>query len=102
MLMRGRAPQNGKTPLWVAAEKGNVDVVQLLVKAGADKNAPNNVREGRDVGRTNDVFLCFLLGVAARLLTGSVLSRVGELCDCRWTGIALVGLRARSGARAIL
>jgi len=31
--------------------------VQILVKAGADKNAPAKVREGRvlDVGRTNGV-----------------------------------------------
>jgi hypothetical protein len=42
--------------------------------------------------------LCVLLGVAVRQLTGSVLTRVGWPCDCQWTGIALVDLRARSGA----
>ena len=45
--------------------------------------------------------LCFLLGVAAQQLTGSVLSRVGQPCDGQWTEIALVDLCARSWAGAI-
>ena len=48
------------------------------------------MREGRglDVGRTNGVCVCVLKGVAARLLAVRVLTRVGESCDVRWTGIA--------------
>ena len=41
----------------MAAEEGHQEVVQLLVKVGANKDAPNEVTEGRelDVGRTNGV-----------------------------------------------
>ena len=60
LLIRGRAPQNGRTPLYVAAEKGHLAVVEALEKAGADKDAPTEVREGRggEVGRTNGVCVC--------------------------------------------
>ena len=96
-----RAPQNGWTALWNAAYRGHQEVVQLLVQAGADKDAPGKVtREGVRYGAHKRCLL-FLLGVAARLLTVSVLMRVGEPCDCQWTGIAVVGLCARSGAGAI-
>ena len=44
MLTRGCAPQNGATPLYVAAQKGHVQVVEALVQAGADKDAPTKVR----------------------------------------------------------
>ena len=86
LLTRRCAPQDGRTPLFIAAENGHAEVVQLLVKARADKDAPEKVKEGRglDVGRTNGVCdtrcTCFLLGVAARPLTASVLSRVCEPC----------------------
>ena len=59
MLTWGRAPQDGCTPLYAAAQKGHEKVVQLLVKAGADKDAPMEVKEGTglDIGRTNGVFV---------------------------------------------
>ena len=37
-------PQNGKTPLHFAAEKGHTSVVDLLLAAGADKDATDKVR----------------------------------------------------------
>jgi len=46
-LRRGRAPQSGGTPLYVAAQNGHVAVVELLVSKGADMDAPTKVREGR-------------------------------------------------------
>ena len=59
-LTRGRAPQDGFTPLYVAAHLGHLEQVQALEKAGADKDAPANVREGRGghVERTNGVCVC--------------------------------------------
>ena len=48
MLTRGRAPQTGNTPLLAAAQLGHVEVVQLLVQAGSNKDAPNEVREGAE------------------------------------------------------
>ena len=80
-LTRRCAPQNGSTPLHIAAWKGHDKVVQLLVKAGANKDAPDQVKEGTGRGCwAHKRCVCFLLGVAAQLLTTSVLSRVGDSC----------------------
>ena len=56
-----RAPQYGSTPLYIAAFNGHLKVVQALEKAGANKDAPDEVRGGRggDVGRTNGVRVSF-------------------------------------------
>jgi hypothetical protein len=57
-------------------------VVKLLVDAGADKNATENVRERRG-GVRQTVFV--FLRVASRLLSVSVLTRVGEPSSiCKW------------------
>ena len=61
MLTRGRAPQNGATPLYAAACNGHLEVVQALAEAGVAMNAPTKVREGRggDVGPTYGVCVSF-------------------------------------------
>ena len=47
VLTRGRALQNGFTPLLVAVQRGNLKVAKLLLKAGADINAEEDlVSEG--------------------------------------------------------
>ena len=77
ILTRGRAPQDGYTPLHGATINGHFAVVQLLVAKGADKDAPDKVRDVRegDVGCSTGVR--FLLRVGARLLSVSVPTRVG-------------------------
>ena len=45
MLTRRRAPQDGWTPLYWAAQEGHAEVVKLLLKAGADVTATDKVRE---------------------------------------------------------
>ena len=46
VLTQARAPQDGYTPLFIAAGKGHLEVVKLLLEAGVDKDAPIKVREG--------------------------------------------------------
>ena len=61
MLTRGRAPQDGWTPLYAAASYGYPEVVEALVEAGANTDAPDEVRDvrGGEVGRTNGVCVSF-------------------------------------------
>ena len=47
VLTRAHVPQTGATPMFIAAHQGHLEVVQFLVEAGADKNAPHQVREAR-------------------------------------------------------
>jgi len=74
------APQDGNTPLWIAAAWGHFEAVKLLVAKGADKDAPGMVRGRGGRGRGCWVLkncTCFLLGVGARLRTVSLLTWVG-------------------------
>ena len=64
MLTQGCAPQDGDTPLFTAAHQGHLEVVQVLVQAHANKDAPNKVSQGSggDVERTDGVCVGFLAG----------------------------------------
>ena len=101
VLTRWRAPQMGWTPLYAAAYNGHLKVVQALAKAGANKDAPHKVMEGRggELGRTNGICVSSW-GVAERQLTVSELTRVGGPCHVQARGIALTSPRARSWAGA--
>ena len=41
-LTRGGAPQDGRTPLRVAAGKGDLEVVRSLLAGGANKDSTGN------------------------------------------------------------
>ena len=41
--------QDGYTALMYASEKGNIDIVKLLLQAGADKNIQNKVRNSYSI-----------------------------------------------------
>ena len=61
MLTPGRTPQFERTPLFAAARSGHRAVVEALVEAGANTDAPDEVRDvrGGEVGRTNGVCVSF-------------------------------------------
>jgi predicted LPLAT superfamily acyltransferase len=72
VLTRARVPQTGATPMYLAAHQGHLEVVRALAEAGADKNAPHQVREAR----RGDVMLGAqraLVDLRARSWTGSFL-----------------------------
>jgi hypothetical protein len=50
VLTRGSAPQVGRTPLFTAASNGHLQVVQFLVKKGADITAKEAKVSERRVG----------------------------------------------------
>ena len=47
-MTRGDAPQDGHTPLFIAAREGHLEVAQILLDAGANKQAKVKVRGGRE------------------------------------------------------
>ena len=67
------ALQNGHTPLYIAVWKGHLEVAQLLLDAGANKEAKDKVRGGRGDGRrcgcegwsVHERVVCCSLGVTA-------------------------------------
>jgi len=68
LLTCGCAPQDGHTPLYWAVLLGHAEVVQALVRAGADTNEKDKVRSGGE-GIVGAHTVCvFLLGVGSRLL----------------------------------
>ena len=46
--------QDGETPLDLAAEEGHKEIVGALMKAGADKEAKEEVRWGREQGELGE------------------------------------------------
>jgi len=55
VMTRGRAPQNGCTPLYAAAQNGHEEAVHFLVEAGADLTAKSNVSGWRLGGKRQEV-----------------------------------------------
>ena len=58
----GGAPQAGRTPLFVAALRGHVEVAQVLHEAGANKEAKDEVRmiRGGEGGGQGEQRSCLL------------------------------------------
>ena len=54
-LTGSRVPQDGQTPLHWAAENGREAMMELLCKAGADKEAKDEVSGGRVQGESGAV-----------------------------------------------
>ena len=51
VVTRGRAPQEGVTPLSIAAREGHLKVARALLQAGADITKKDNVSERRVGGK---------------------------------------------------
>jgi ankyrin repeat protein len=68
MPERCRTPQNGDTPMHVAAREGHAVAVQKLLAAGATKKQPNQVKGGTsDTGRVvsrGSTFFCVSSAIA--------------------------------------
>jgi len=83
LLTRGSAPQDGMTPLFVAARNGHDKVVHFLLREGVDVTAKTKVSERRvggerrEVGvksfggRVLDSHVGILTHVLGRLLSGA-------------------------------
>ena len=52
-------PQDGWTPLCVAAQNGHVEVVKVLQEMGADLNITNKVRGGDGWWRRGQLWLVY-------------------------------------------
>ena len=63
--------QNGASPLYVASQEGHTDVVDILVKAGADVNQANTVVCAFELG-LRDTQICMY--ISRKLSSPSVLA----------------------------
>ena len=87
--------QDGRTPLFIAAQEGHLEVAQVLLAAGSNTQAKHMVRgegerKGGDMGSggvrcTNGTVCCFLgflrmKGLVNRLLFENVRNYTGTSC----------------------
>ena len=62
--------QTGATPLYIASGKGHSDVVNILIKNGADINLARKVWRYSIVAYTHTVHACITVESSAARLTG--------------------------------